>query len=137
MKTNKRLCRKLAIHAISGAVVFSLMKFPVTATEKNNPVNSSGDPAKKDRNTGKRSARKTKPVKIYPDPFTRAFHVVSNNTNEGRIDFYVFDLDASLINNHRLEPGEHIKIRGLEKGTYMYQVFDGDEMTESGKLEVK
>jgi hypothetical protein len=36
-----------------------------------------------------------------------------------------------------MDEGDHRKISGLYKGLYVYQVFMGDEMSESGKIIIK
>ena len=80
-------------------------------------------------------SRKDRSVKVYPDLVKRLMHV--KNVEENPIDFFVFDLDGTLIRHFKLDEGDHKKITGLEKGQYVYQVFAGDEMSESGKITIK
>lgn len=77
-------------------------------------------------------ARKDRTVKVYPDLVKRLMHV--KNVETDPLDFFVFDLEGTLIRHFKMEENDHKKITGLEKGLYVYQVFVGDEMSESGKI---
>lgn len=79
--------------------------------------------------------RKGDVVKIYPDAFKRIVHVKS--LVETPLDFYVFDMEGTLELHYKLIGKEHKKISSLKRGYYMYQVFEGDEMTDSGKINIK
>lgn len=79
--------------------------------------------------------RKDDVVKIYPDAFKRIVHVKS--LIETPLDFYVFDMEGTLELHYKLIGKEHKKISSLKRGYYMYQVFEGDEMTDSGKINIK
>jgi hypothetical protein len=81
------------------------------------------------------SIRKGRDVKIYPDLVKKVMHVKS--IEPAVLDFFVFDLEGTLVRHFKMQDGDHKKISNLEKGTYMYQVFKGDEMSESGKLKIK
>ena len=76
--------------------------------------------------------RKDRTVKVYPDLVKRLMHV--RNIEKDPLDFFVFDLEGTLIRHFKMEENDHKKITGLEKGLYVYQVFVGDEMSESGKI---
>ena len=82
-------------------------------------------------------SRNNNAVKIYPDVFTRSMHVVAKY-NEGReIDFFVLDMEGTLMQNFKMKQKDHQKITGLEKGRYQYRVFDGDEETANGYFEIR
>jgi len=83
----------------------------------------------------KKLPRKDNVVKIYPDAFKRILHVKS--LVETPLDFYVFDLEGTLELHYKMIGKEHKKITSLERGYYMYQVFEGDAMTDSGKINIK
>jgi len=74
-------------------------------------------------------------VKIYPDAFKRILHVKS--LVETPLDFYVFDLEGTLELHYKMIGKEHKKITSLKRGYYTYQVFEGDAMTDSGKINIK
>lgn len=76
-------------------------------------------------------------VKIYPDAWKRLMHVVAKEGNSREIDFYVFDLQGTLVRHFKIKPGGHERISGLAKGKYHYRVFAGDEETISGKFEIR
>ena len=76
-------------------------------------------------------------VKIFPDAVKKHIHVVAKE-NEGReIDFYVFDLDGTMVKQYKMKERDHIRIQGLAKGVYVYRVFAGDLETASGKFEIR
>ena len=96
------------------------------------------EPAKKSKSKSKSfSSRNNSSVKIYPDVMKRLMHVVAKE-NEGKsIDFFVFNLDGTLLHNYKMKAGDHIKIVGLAKGSYVYRVFNGDTETASGNFEIR
>ena len=61
----------------------------------------------------------------------------SKNIEDNELDFFVFDMEGTLLVHYKMNEKDHKKINGLEKGTYTYQVFKKDEMSESGKLVIK
>ena len=76
-------------------------------------------------------------VKIYLDPPQKKLHVIAKDTKGKQIDFFVFDVEGTLIHNHKMKTNDHHKITNLSKGTYIYRVFCGDEETASGQFEIK
>lgn len=76
-------------------------------------------------------------VKIYPDAVKRDMHVVAKDNDGKEIDFFVFDLQGTLLQNYKMKTGDHYRITGLARGTYMYHVFCGDEETAAGKFEIR
>jgi hypothetical protein len=91
----------------------------------------------------KKPAKKTKAsrnkvtIKIFPDALKRIMHVVIKEREEKEIDFFVFDMQGTLILNYKMKAGSHERITGLARGTYIYRVFTGDEETENGDFEIK
>ena len=92
--------------------------------------------------TGRKTARELKaekkasPVKLSPDLFTSAVHVTAKD-KAGEFDFYVFGLDGTLIQHHKMKAGDKKKITGLARGQYTYQVFSGDAEKAAGQFEVR
>jgi hypothetical protein len=86
-------------------------------------------------NKNVKSPRKEREVKIYPDLLKNVMHV--KNVENAKIDFFVFDAEGTIMVHYKLNEKDHKKINGLEKGTYTYQVFKNDEMSESGKITIK
>ncbi len=76
-------------------------------------------------------------VKIYPDALKREMHVVAKDNDGKEIDFFVFDLQGTLVQNYRMKAKDHNRISGLARGTYVYRVFSGDEETAAGKFEIR
>lgn len=93
------------------------------------------NPAKKSRSTI--SSRNNNAVKIYPDALRRSMHVVAKENDGKEIDFFVFDLEGTLMKHYRMQNGDKEKIDGLEKGKYVYSVFAGDEETAAGEFEIR
>ena len=82
-----------------------------------------------------RVSRKEREVKIYPDLLKKVIHV--KNIETQRVDFFVFDSEGTITVHYKMDEKGHKKINGLEKGTYTYQVFKNDEMSESGRIVIK
>ena len=76
-------------------------------------------------------------VKIYPDALKRDMHVVAKNNDGNVIDFFVFDMLGTLVQNYKMKARDHNIITGLARGTYVYRVFNGDEETATGKFEIR
>ena len=81
------------------------------------------------------ASKKEREVRIYPDLLKNVMHV--KNVEAVKIDFFVFDAEGTIMVHYKMNEKEHKKINGLEKGTYTYQVFKNDEMSESGKITIK
>jgi hypothetical protein len=82
-----------------------------------------------------KTSRREKEVKIYPDMLKRMMHV--KNVENTQVDFFVFDPQGTIMIHYKMNEKDHKKINGLAKGTYTYQVFKNDEMSESGKIIIK
>lgn len=113
------------------------------------------DPIEKKPNKKERTERNKTAIKIYPDAWKRIMHVVvkgktqktsqkialaendQTGETENEIDFFVFDMQGTLILNYKMKTGSHERIAGLARGTYIYRVFTGDEETASGDFEIK
>lgn len=80
-------------------------------------------------------SRKEREVKIYPDVLKKVMHV--KNVMNTEVDFFVFDTEGTIKIHYKMNEKDHKTINGLEKGTYTYQVFKNDEMSESGKIIIK
>lgn len=125
MKTNSTLSfLKRSSLSLS---LFLLLGFTQSCSVTENAVATEKNKAK--------TAKKEREVKIYPDIIKKTMHVKNVENNE--LDFFVFDLDGTLLVHYKMNEKDHKKIKGLEKGTYTYQVFKKDEMNESGKLIIK
>ena len=82
-----------------------------------------------------KTSKKEREVKIYPDLLKNVMHV--KNAETTKIDFFVFDSEGTIMVHYKMNQKDHKKINGLEKGTYTYQVFKNDEMSESGRIVIK
>ena len=75
-------------------------------------------------------------IRLSPNPtFDGKVNVVSNVSET--LHFYIFDLEGTLIYQAVLNNKETKSIDKLNKGTYMYDVFENDESIEEGKIIVK
>ena len=117
------------------AMIFaSLLVFP--------PVYARGgeDPVKKTKSKTKEksyASLNNQSVKIYPDAWTKEMHVVAKDIDNRQIDFFVFDMQGTLLHNYKMKSRDHYKISGLARGLYIYRVFSGDTETASGKFEIR
>ncbi|MBI3137235.1 MAG: hypothetical protein HYZ15_01480 [Sphingobacteriales bacterium] len=76
-------------------------------------------------------------VRIHPAIIRRQMHVVAKENDGTNVDFFVFDLQGTLLQHYKMKPKSHYKLTGLKKGQYVYSVFQGDEETASGKFEIR
>jgi hypothetical protein len=82
------------------------------------------------------SSRNNSSVRIYPDILKRVMHIVARD-NEETVDFFVFDLESTLIQHYKMKPGEHQKLSELKRGKYVFSVFSGDEETATGNFDIR
>jgi hypothetical protein len=110
------------------------------------PYVSSADTGKKEdpkenkevKKTTKVSAsRNNSSVRIYPDIIKRVMHVVAKETEATEIDFFVFTQEGTLVQHYKMKSGDHEKIKDLQRGIYVFHVFEGDEETASGKIDIR
>lgn len=97
-------------------------------------------PAKKNKSKSKTKAfasLNNSSVKIYPDVIKRDMHVVAKDNDGREIDFFVFDVEGTLVQHYKMKAKDHHKISGLARGTYQYRVFSGDEETAAGNFEIR
>jgi hypothetical protein len=80
--------------------------------------------------------RNNNSVKIYLDAPKKKVHVIAKENNGKQIDFFVFDLEGTLVHNHKMKMKDHHKITNLTKGIYVYRVFCGDEETATDQFEI-
>jgi hypothetical protein len=76
-------------------------------------------------------------VKIYPDIVKRDMHVVAKKNDGQEINFFVFDVEGTLVQNYKMKARDHFRIAGLKKGLYIYRAFCGDEERAAGKFEIR
>lgn len=117
---------------------------PLLAIEKpaKNPVGITSNPgeekpAKKKTKAKAFASLNNNAVKIYPDALKRDMHIVAKDNDGKEIDFFVFDLQGTLVQNYKMKAKDHYRISGLQRGTYVYRVFNGDEETATGQFEIR
>ena len=95
-------------------------------------------PSKKARSkTTHFSSRNNSSVKIYPEMIKREMHIVAKDNDGKDIEFFIFDLEGTLVQNHRMSPKDHIRLGDLKRGKYRYNVFCGDVETTAGEFEIR
>ena len=94
-------------------------------------------PAKKKSRSKKFSSRNNNSVKIYPDFIKRDMHVVAKDNNSEAVDFFVFDMQGTLVFHYKMEPKDHQCLKDFKKGKYVFRVFNGDEETAAGQIEFR
>ncbi|MES1214096.1 MAG: T9SS type A sorting domain-containing protein [Bacteroidota bacterium] len=73
-------------------------------------------------------------IKIVHNPEKKSVRVVVKDIAGDTIDFYVFDMEGTMVVNYKLKSKEKKIITTLEKGAYTYNAFSGDEETDFGKI---
>lgn len=120
---------------VCSLIILSASYISCTVTGNNVPDTAFAAKKEKDLPGRKNTSYKVRSVKIYPDAFHRFMHV--KNLMEKPLEFFVFDHAGTMMIHFRMVEKEHKKITGLERSTYIYQVFEQDEMIESGKMTIK
>ncbi len=121
---------------------------PATATGKpfrkftSFSVNEEDKPAKKNKSRTKAktsgyASLNNSTVKIYPDVIKRDMHVVAKDNDGKQIDFFVFDVEGTLVHHYKMKAKDHNKLSGLARGVYVYRVFCGDEEKATGNFEIR
>ena len=142
MKHKSVLFRTNALIAL-GMSAGLLMGHPATAKTTAATKTEAGkkpseeEPVKKQKNNTAVSSRNNSVVKIYPDVFKRTMHVIAKENDEREMDFFVFDLNGTIIQHFKLKEKDHIRINGLARGKYIYRVFAGDEESANGNFEIR
>lgn len=125
MKTNPTLSFLKNLTLCSGLIILMSSTQSCSVTENANVADTKNVQV----------SRKAREVKIYPGMWKRVLHV--KNGDNVPIDFFVFDTEGTIMVHYKMNEKDHKKINGLEKGTYIYQVFKNDEMSDAGKIIVK
>lgn len=139
MKSKHKHQKILSLLVPVFAVALLLMQpvFSYAGPAKTTPIDKVPGVEKPAKKSKLSSSRKNNSVKIYPDAFRRITHVVAKQSKGKEIDFFVFDLEGTLLVNYKMKSKEHLKISGLARGSYIYRVFCGDLETASGNFEIR
>lgn len=129
---------RFAATPVALCLLFMLPVFALATPAKKRAALSKTDPLEdKPGRKDKSPAKNSNSVKIYPDPLKKIMHVVARQNKGKEIDFFVFDLEGTLVLNYRMKAKDHQRIIGLPRGSYVYNVFCGDIQTASGNFEIK
>lgn len=140
MKQKSALAKFFQISATTLAFCLLLMQpvFALAAPARKKTTLIKNDPAEDAiAKKGKSSSRTKASVRIYPDPLKKILHVVARQNKGKEVDFFVFDLEGTLVLNYRMKSKDRQRIVGLPKGSYVYNVFCGDIQTAIGNFEIK
>lgn len=83
------------------------------------------------------SSKNNSIVKIFPDFIKRDMHVIAKVNNKEELDFFVFDMNETLVFHKKMKAGDHECLKSFNKGKYIYRVFTGDEETAAGEFEFR
>jgi len=81
------------------------------------------------------SRTKKKVIKIHPDPSYGKLSISASTSSS--LNFYIFDLEGTLVFQAVLINKEKKTIENLRKGTYLYDVFEQDISIEEGQIVIK
>jgi hypothetical protein len=119
---------------IGAGICIGLMSATIIPPEKRKIE----DPVKKSKTkTSSFVSRNNNSVRIYPDVIKREMHVVAKDHDGREIDFFVFDLQGTLVQQYKMKAKDHYRISNLDRGEYIYRVFCGDEETAAGKFQIR
>lgn len=143
LNSTRKQFAKIAALSLSAAVLFAhtghaeskpVKKFSVTSKPEEEEPAKKKSKTKASKNFG---SLNNSSVKIYPDVLKREMHVVAKDNDGKLVDFFVFDVQGTLVQNYKMKEKDHYRIAGLARGTYVYRVFCGDEETAAGKFEIR
>ena len=117
--------------------LLAIQPYHSAATVKRNTATFGKTEEEKPLKTKVNSSRNNDAVRIYPDIIKKVMHVVAKENDGKQIDFFVFDMQGTLMKHFKMKDGEHKIISGLQRGKYIYHVFCGDEETASGKFDIR
>lgn len=135
MKT-KRTCYKKQLLVPAGAICIMLF---TSAHANANHKNTTGDKNTDNRkhNSKSRDNKKNNVVRVMQDPSKRSIHITVKDIADKTVDFFVFDLEGTLVINYKLRSKEKKTIKNLKKGEYVYNAFFGDEEADAGNIEIR
>lgn len=120
------------------ALIMLMQPYASQASEvKNEDPKEKTKEKKEAKKTKASSSRNNSSVRIYPDILKRTMHVVAKDDEGKSIDFFVFDLEGTIVHHYKMKTGDHEKITRLERGKYVFRVFSGDEETATGELDIR
>jgi hypothetical protein len=68
---------------------------------------------------------------------TREGITFTNAQGDQSLEFFIFDLEGTLVHHTILNPKEKKTISTLKKGIYLYDLFYKDESIERGKITIQ
>jgi hypothetical protein len=126
---------------INGAcIALCLLMYPYTSMAKMATTEDPKEKTKAETEAKKArvsTSRNNSSVKIYPDILKRIMHVVAKDNEGAEIDFFVFDLEGTLVKHYKMKGGDHEKLTELARGKYVFHVFSGDEETATGNFDIR
>jgi hypothetical protein len=132
MKKKTKLNLRAALSSLGFAIA---LLYGFSASAGINPVEED-KPAKNKFRIKSFTSLNNSSVRIYPDIIKRDMHVVAKE-NKKEIDFFVFDIEGTLLHHYKMKDKDHYKISGLARGTYIYRVFSGDIETAAGDFQIR
>ena len=140
----KQQVPKNRLKVIMALSVFSGLILSQPALAESKPYISLGEyktgekiPVKTKFKTKLFSSKNNSSVKIYPDFIKREMHVIAKDNNKEVLDFFVFDIQGTLVFHKKMKAHDHECLKKFNKGKYIYRVFTGDEETAAGELEFR
>lgn len=140
----KQQVPKNRLKVIMALSVFSGLILSQPALAESKPYISLGEyktgekiPVKTKFKTKLFSSKNNSSVKIYPDFIKREMHVIAKDNNKEVLDFFVFDIQGTLVFHKKMKAHDHECLKKFNKGKYIYRVFTGDDETAAGELEFR
>ena len=76
-------------------------------------------------------------LKVVHNPETKTVKVSVKELAGQTVDFYVFDIEGTMIINYKLKSKEKKLIENLDRGSYTYNAFTGDDEIDFGKIVIE
>lgn len=85
----------------------------------------------------KNSVVKSHRINLYPDANQKVVFF-SVRGEEGEVyQLYVFDIDGKLVKQAESRNKETIVIKGIKKGSYLFEVFSDDKRIGNGQIAIR
>jgi hypothetical protein len=83
------------------------------------------------------SENKKYKIRLFPDAYKQVLLISAEGKQNKDYRFFMFDMDGKLINEADIHDRETTVFEDVEKGNYLFEIFNNDERVENGNLIIK
>ena len=119
------------LYTLFGVLLFMLVQLPAKANA------SPEQPYKDSIVVNKMLTSKKYKIKIYPGANQEVLFFNASGEDGKVYQFYLFDLDGTLIKQTQIRNKQTSIITNFNKGCFTFEIFSDDEHIENGTLTIK